>query len=120
MRLTIRNSDGTVSQPMNLDWAAALEKLAAYEDTGLEPEAVKGVLESLIGSISAEIAEEQGCVEVNRAKEIACAEAEGRLVILPCAVEDAVYYIDPYAIGKTVFFSREEAEAAMKGETKDV
>lgn len=32
MRLTIRNSDGTVSQPMNLDWAAALEKLAAYED----------------------------------------------------------------------------------------
>ena len=32
MRLTIRNSDGTVSQPMNLDWSAALEKLATYED----------------------------------------------------------------------------------------
>lgn len=32
MRLTIRNSDGTVSQPMNLDWSAALNKLAAYED----------------------------------------------------------------------------------------
>lgn len=41
MRLTIRNSDGTVSQPMNLDWSAALEKLAAYEDTGLEPDEIK-------------------------------------------------------------------------------
>ena len=44
------------------------------------------------------------------------AEEQGRLVILPCAVEDAVYYINPDAIGKTVFFTHEEAEAAMKGE----
>ena len=36
-RLTIRNSDGSVSQPTGLNWAAALERLAAYEDTGLEP-----------------------------------------------------------------------------------
>lgn len=43
-RLTIRNSDGSVSQPTNLNWAAALEKLAAYEDTGLEPEDIKGDL----------------------------------------------------------------------------
>lgn len=39
-RLTMRNSDGTVSQPLNLRWADALERLAAYEDAGLEPEAV--------------------------------------------------------------------------------
>lgn len=39
-RLTIRNSDGSVSQPMDLRWADALEKLAAYEDTGLAPEEV--------------------------------------------------------------------------------
>ena len=39
-RLTIRNSDGSVSQPTNLNWAAALERLAAYEDTGLTPEEV--------------------------------------------------------------------------------
>ena len=37
-RLTIRNSDGSVSQPINLDWDGALRKLAAYEDTGLTPE----------------------------------------------------------------------------------
>ena len=40
-RLTIRNSDGSVSQPINLDWDGALRKLAAYEDTGLTPEQVK-------------------------------------------------------------------------------
>ena len=39
-RLTIRNSDGSVSQPMNLRWADALRKLADYEDTGLTPEEV--------------------------------------------------------------------------------
>lgn len=42
-RLTIRNSDGSVSQPTNLNWAAALEKLAAYEDTGLEPGEIEAV-----------------------------------------------------------------------------
>ena len=42
-RLTIRNSDGSVSQPINLDWDGALRKLAAYEDTGLTPERVKAL-----------------------------------------------------------------------------
>lgn len=37
-RMTIRNSDGSVSQPTDLKWAEALDRLAAYEDTGLEPE----------------------------------------------------------------------------------
>lgn len=31
-RLTIRNRDGSVSQPIDLNWAEALEKLADYED----------------------------------------------------------------------------------------
>jgi len=42
-RLTIRNRDGSVSQPMDLRWADALEKLADYEDTGLEPGEVKSL-----------------------------------------------------------------------------
>lgn len=42
-RLTIRNSDGSVSQPTDLKWSEALEKLAAYEDTGVEPEEVRSV-----------------------------------------------------------------------------
>ena len=109
MRLTIRNSDGTVSQPMNLDWAGALEKLAAYED----------------------------------------AEEQGLLVRLPCKVGDTFYYIagtlrgNEYVASDTVeaielsdtepwivdscgcyhgefWMTRAEAEAALKGETKDV
>lgn len=40
-RLTIRNSDGSVSQPTNLNWAEALERLAEYEDTGLTPDEVR-------------------------------------------------------------------------------
>lgn len=56
-RLTIRNSDGSVSQPMNLRWRDALAKLAAYEDTGLEPEQVAQMCQpmvAVIGDISKE------------------------------------------------------------------
>lgn len=142
--------------PLGPDEIAALyKKLAAYEDTGLTPKAVKSLQESLIGIISAEIAEEQGYVEVNRVKEIASAETEGRLVILPCKVGDTVYElyskcIEPYIqcphyggsglnrcyncdafikeeqfditmlkyINKSIFLTREEAEIALKEETK--
>lgn len=76
------------------------------------------------------------------------AEAEGRLVRLPCKAGDTVYRIVRHrvdvsgyrmewewetaveavpfrigmvdAIGKTVFLSREKAEAALKGGTEDV
>lgn len=134
-----------------------LARLAAYEDTGLEPEAVDNLRLSLFGAVAAEIAEEQGDVEVNRAKEIAHAEAEGRLVILPCKLGDAVWVLHTgintnflhvfegrcveisqslscgamlesytinllafnvvfygHDIGSTMFFSRSEAEAALK------
>ena len=45
-RLTIRNGDGSVSQPVDLDWAAALERLAAYEDSKLLPEQVMDMAEN--------------------------------------------------------------------------
>ena len=47
-RLTIRNSDGSVSQPMDLRWDEALKRLAAYEDTGLEPEEIAIVTDRLV------------------------------------------------------------------------
>ena len=40
-RLTIRNSDGSVSQPTSTTIQAVFEKLAAYEDTGMKPEEMK-------------------------------------------------------------------------------
>jgi hypothetical protein len=42
-RLTIRNSDGSVSQPTSTTIQAVYEKLAAYEDTGLEPEEINDI-----------------------------------------------------------------------------
>lgn len=39
-RLTIRNSDGSVSQPTNTTVEAVFYRLAAYEDTGLTPEEI--------------------------------------------------------------------------------
>lgn len=136
-RLTIRNSDGSVSQPTNLDWSAALERLAAYEDTRLTPEEVE-IMRETKADAQFMLAELCGFCDYDRLCELAQTEKEGRLLILPCKVGDTVYqtnfcyndkatvsgysvYIHtdlcnfrPSDIGKTVFFTHEEAEEALK------
>ena len=47
-RMTIRNSDGSVSQPTDLKWAEALDRLAAYEDTGLMPRDIEELLKMAV------------------------------------------------------------------------
>ena len=76
-------------------------------------------------------------VEPGRLRELAEADRDGRLVVLPCNVGDTVYQIDAErvyesevkwiifdcddsafderAIGGSIFLTREEAEAALKG-----
>lgn len=122
-----------------------IDRLAAYEDTGLEPEEIDSVF---IHSV----------IEENkRLKELAQAENDGRLVVLPCKIGDTVYeankrgFISTYkvisihisdcsvligwelidgiysnlngfeasALGKTVFLTREEAESALKRREAD-
>lgn len=73
-RLTIRNSDGSVSQPMDLRWADALNRLAAYEDTGLEPREISAAMKD------GTYAQFQ---EWNRA------HYEGRLLVLPTVKTNA-------------------------------
>lgn len=169
----------------------ALNKLAAYEDTGLEPEEAEACKVALMGKSIAEIKEIEALplgrlkeiakayVEgryivmkkreragVDRLQEIAAADVEGRLVVLPYKIGDILYEIDdpeygvivckvlwvdayigpaghvegneqvntfvcsievieghglgscytfePYDIGRTVFLTHEEAEAAMR------
>ena len=128
-RLTKRNSNGDVASHVDPQKRHMLfvNRLAAYEDSGLSPEEVQ---------------------------KMALAKAEGRLVVLPCKVGDIVYadcygdiigcevhqiemrtgkptqYIargddEGYGvpeidfveddIGKTVFLTREEAEKALQG-----
>ena len=129
---------------------SVIDRLAAYEDTGLEPEEVQ----ELLTTHRTERCEsaDYDCVEPWKYRR---AEAEGRLIVLPCKVGDTVYEptnrgtistylvrgfrIEPFdsiwlewdiqtgfvyrnidgvnadAIGKTVFLSYEEAEAALGG-----
>lgn len=113
------------------------ERLKQFEDTVRAPELFfkmygeLPLLESAIKNYGSH----------DRMKELAKADKEGRLVVLPCKVGDTVWrikrtfetypdkskpYIEPDAfllqdvfnIGKTVFLTREEAEKAMKGETE--
>ena len=118
------------------------ERLAAYEDSELEPEEVSALvkdwsdLRTIIGE----------CGGIDRLRELAEADKDGRVVVPPCKVGDVLYraspsgvvvhrvanmvyreltsrwYIDtipnlPYAseeLGKTTFLTREEAEKALE------
>ena len=96
-RLTIRNSDGAWDVPLrgNDDGAyipsqEIIDRLAAYENTGLYPEEVEVCKVALMGKSLAAIKEIEG-ISVERMKELAKAEAEGRLLVLPCKVGDTVW-----------------------------
>lgn len=69
-----------------------VERLAAYEDTGLEPESVEALKLSMMGKAIAEIKEFNG-LPVDRLRELAEADKAGRLVVLPCKVGDTVYEV---------------------------
>lgn len=86
-RMTIRNSDGSVSQPTDLKWAEALDRLAAYEDTGLEPAEVSALVKdwSDLCTIVGE------CGGIDSLRELAEADKDGRVVMLPCKVGDTVW-----------------------------
>ena len=60
-----------------------VERLAAYEDTGLTPEEVTAAKVALMGKTLAEITEFEG-VPLARLRELAEADKDGRLVVLPC------------------------------------
>ena len=63
---------------------AAWERLAAYEDTGLEPEEVTQIKLAIRGKSLAEIKEFEG-VSIDRMIELTQAEKDERLVVLPDA-----------------------------------
>ena len=133
---------------MNCKWEeAAWSRLAAYEDTRLEPEEI---------DMDHEAAEQlrhlcRNC-DIDRLEELAEADKACRLLVLPCKVGDGLWtfcshpvkqvysftvtdistlngrtmlntsrcgVIDARDVGKTVFLTREEAEAALEA-TKDV
>ena len=110
-------------------------RLAAYEDSGLEPEEIADFMKRWEQAV--EIGGMLKKYGIDHIWDIIQAEQDGLLVALPCKVGDKVYQIDAErvyesevkgiiydaghidfderAIGKTVFLTREEAEAALKG-----
>lgn len=91
-RMTIRNSDGSVSQPTDLKWAEALDRLAAYEDTGLEPEKVlpKDKADEIALKLM-RLADLESICSYTRLREMAEADRDGRLVVLPCQSGEHVF-----------------------------
>ena len=105
------------------------ERLKAYEDAGLSPQACAEAreIEETLSSYD---------YSISRMVELMKADKDGRVVVLPCKVGDTVYrlqYIEQppgrftvgivpikFALiwleefGKTVFLSREEAEKALQ------
>lgn len=69
--------DGTCTQ--KLVW----ERLKAYEDTGLYPESVEALKLSMMGKAISEITEFDG-LPIERLRELAEADKDGRVVVLPC------------------------------------
>lgn len=103
--------------------ADAINRLAAYEETGLEPEAVEHLKLASMGKAIAEIKEFEG-VPIDRLRELAQADREGRVKIDPKALKcpkcgkmrlfpriDWQYY---YCYSCKTQFPREAAEAALK------
>ena len=71
---------------------AVCDRLAAYEDTGLTPEEVKrSKLEIEAGCVKA-IARTYG-IDINRLRKFAEADRDGRVIVLPCEVGHAAYWV---------------------------
>ena len=62
---------------------AGCERLAAYEDTGLYPECVEELKLAMMGKAISEITEFDG-LPIDRLREFAEADKDGRCVVLPC------------------------------------
>lgn len=94
-RLTGRAPDGTAYLYNMGGTNAALDRLAAYEDTGLEPEELEYIARAKRGErmVTEEELKQAGVsqAEIDRLFEIAVAESEGRLLVLPCKVGDTLY-----------------------------
>lgn len=137
------------------------QRLAAYEDTGMEPEEIEKIKQDIEDGYMKSTARRYG-IDVSRLSELAHADREGRCVVLNVKIGQSVwildaggygddedvqllemevdgitlsqehetYYfvkhplgidIDPFSnaeIGKVVFLTREEAEAALEGMKK--
>lgn len=152
-RLTRSNPSGSASFIMGgetiptimttyTDMQVVLDRLAAYEDTGLEPEEIFGLCSMSDRAKMADLLrleEYQALGSIDHLREIASADKEDRLVVLPVKEGTKIYrlgyrlggtyeieeryfsltYYNGEVLNKTIFLTREEAEAALEVIKKD-
>ncbi len=83
-RLALANNDGSSPMRQIEKLPVAIDRLAAYEDTGLEPEDIDALQKRERGLAEMLVNVSCGCVvPYTRLAELAQAEKDGRLVILP-------------------------------------
>ena len=131
-----------VVQQLIEDYRRNREDLCAYKATGLKPEEVlpKDKADEIALKLM-RLADLESLCSYTRLRELAEADKDGRLVVLPCKVGDTVYLIVTkrariytpefrfikksrltflnmervlQGFGKTVFLTREEAEKALE------
>ena len=111
------------------------ERLKQYEDTKRTPEQIEVLEAAIMGKAVAQITEFEG-LPIARLRELAVADQEGRVIVLPCKEGTTVYCIslpietypdkrkpevvpiaftrnDLLKFGSRVFLTREEAEKAL-------
>ena len=92
-----------------------VERLAAYEDTGLTPESVEAIKLHMMGKAISEITEFNG-LQIDRLRELAEADKEGRVVVLPVKpvltpiISSMLYIIDDGDIYEDALY---EADVGM-------
>ena len=69
----------------------AILRLAAYEETGLEPEEIDDLQDQYNTILKAMIQDGERIISTDRLAELARADREGRVVVLPCKIDDDVY-----------------------------
>lgn len=138
--------EGVTLMPDNITIHRLLWRLAAYEDTGLEPEQCVTAKALIYAAFSDDTS------KVERIRELLKADKEGRLVVLPCEPGDMLWtfrsypveqvysftvtdistlngrtmlntshcgVIDARDVGKIVFLTREEAKKALEAKSND-
>ena len=92
-RLTYRDKDGMAMMKERGGWkSGGIERLAAYEDTGLEPQDIISAVDmSKIACALHELNAYKDIGPIDHIRDLIKAEQDGRLVVLPCKVGDHVW-----------------------------
>ena len=92
-RCTIRLKTGE-ARCSQLDGNVVVERLAAYEDTGLTPKEVTSLGELFDYALKESKTLTEQLTLLKHIRELAEADKDGRVVVLPCKVGDRVYIPD--------------------------